>query len=184
MPVSMLGNLPKQQIKGAVFNCVNLNKWWENLYFKLTPSERWSFNYDEVRWVKMFCFDSPIKCKRAPSVEKILKSFHVDNTCSRRYNCSCIYAFNTCVLKTWTKLIIVLVKSSFAYITSQSNGKSWTIFMKNESRPRLQTPAPGYRIRLWVAAPSLEAPGSAWFMRAQPRPGVWKNLWVKILNKI
>ena len=40
MPVSMLGNLPKQQIKGAVFNCVNLNKWWENLYFKLTPSER------------------------------------------------------------------------------------------------------------------------------------------------
>ena len=74
MPVSMLGNKPKQQIKGAVFNCVNLNKWWENLYFKLTPSE--------VRWVKMFCFDSPIKCKRAPSVEKILKSFHVDNTCS------------------------------------------------------------------------------------------------------
>ena len=110
--------------------------------------------------IKMFCFDSPIKCKRAPSVEKILKSFHVDNTCSRRYNCSCIYAFNTCVLKTWTKLIIVSVKTLLHILLLSQMGSLEQYLWK-------MNPGPGSRLRLQATGSGSGLPLQAQRLQAQ-----------------
>ena len=118
--------------------------------------------------IKMFCFDSPIKCKRAPSVEKILKSFHVDNTCSEDIT---VAAFMHLTLVFWKlgrnwllsrSRLFCIYNFSVKWEVLNNVYEKWIQAQAPDSGSRLQDQALGCRSKLRGSRLSIIHTSSAW----------------------